>query len=121
MGKSIALSCLASFVSLKQGTIPQFELAAVTVSICLNKVLKHELEIPIDTISFWPNSMTVLHYIRNEGNESRRFHTYIANCAASIREDSSPLQERYMILGLIVQMMHHREPLQSLSLRMTTG
>ena len=37
---------------LKQVTIPCLELAAATVSIRLNKVLKKELEIPIDAITF---------------------------------------------------------------------
>lgn len=78
---------------LKQVTIPRLELAAATMSIRLNKVLKKELEIPIDTISFWSDSMTVLRYI---GNESRRFHTYVANRVALIREDSSPSQWRHI-------------------------
>ena len=78
---------------LKQTTIPRLELAAATVSIRLNKMLKKELEMPIDTISFWTDSMTVIRYIENE---SKRFHTYVANRVSIIREDSSPLQWRYI-------------------------
>ena len=78
---------------LKQTTIPRLELAAATVSIRLNKMLKKELEMPIDTITFWTDSMTVIRYIENE---SRRFHTYVANRVSVIREDSSPLQWRYI-------------------------
>ena len=37
--------------------------------------------------------MTVLRYI---ANESKRFHTYIDNHVAIIREDSSPSQWRYI-------------------------
>ena len=37
--------------------------------------------------------MTVIRYIENE---SKRFHTYVANCVALIREDSSPSQWRYV-------------------------
>lgn len=74
---------------LKQTTIPRLELAAATVSIRLNKILKKELEMPIDTIFFWTDSMIVIHYIENE---SKRFHNYVANRVAVIREDSSPLQ-----------------------------
>ena len=77
---------------LKQMSIPRLELAAATVSVRLNKLLKNELEIPIDEIIFWTDSMTVLRYI---ANESKRFHTYVANRVAIIREDSSPSQWRY--------------------------
>ena len=78
---------------LKQTTIPRLELAAATVSIRLNKMLKKELEMPIDTITFWTDSMTVIRYIESE---SKRFHTYVANRVAFIREDSSPSQWRYI-------------------------
>lgn len=71
---------------LKQMSIPRLELAAATVSVRLNKLLKNELEIPIDKITFWTDSMTVLRY---SANESKRFHTYVANRVAIIREDSS--------------------------------
>ena len=37
--------------------------------------------------------MTVLRYI---ANESKRFHTYVANRVAIIRDDSSPLQWRHV-------------------------
>ena len=48
---------------LKQMTIPRLELAAVTLSVCLNKMLKKELEMNIDKITFWTDSMTVIRYI----------------------------------------------------------
>ena len=38
---------------LKQTAIPRLQLAAATVSIRLNKMLKKELEMPIDTVTFW--------------------------------------------------------------------
>ena len=78
---------------LKQTTIPRLELSAATVSIRLNKILKKELEIPVDTITFWTDSMTVIRYIENE---SKRFHTYVANRVSFIREDSNPSQWRYI-------------------------
>ena len=52
-----------------------------------------ELQIPIDKVSFWTDSMTVIRYI---ANESKRFHTYVANRVAFIREESSPFQWRYI-------------------------
>ena len=55
---------------LKQMSIPRLELAAATVSVRLNKLLKNELEIPIDKITFWTDSMTVLRYIANESKSN---------------------------------------------------
>ena len=57
---------------LKQMSIPRLEFAAATVSVHLSKLLKNELENPLDKITFWTDSMTVLRYI---ANESKRFHT----------------------------------------------
>ena len=86
----VGKSCLAP---LKQMSIPRLELAAATVSVRLNMLLKNELEIPIDKITFWTDSMTVLRYI---ANESKHFHTYVANRVAIIRADSRPSQWRYI-------------------------
>ena len=78
---------------LKVTTIPRLELTAATVSVRLNKILTKELQIPIDKVTFWTDSMTVIRYI---ANESKRFHTYVANRVAFIREESSPSQWRYI-------------------------
>ena len=78
---------------LKVTTIPRLELTAATVSVQLNKILTKELQIPIDKVTFWTDSMTVIRYI---ANESKRFHTYVANRVAFIREESSPSQWRYI-------------------------
>ena len=63
------------------------------MSVQLNKILTKELEIAIDKVTFWTDSMTVIRYI---ANESKRFHTYVANRVAFIREESSPSQRRYI-------------------------
>ena len=55
---------------LKQMTIPRLELAAVTLSVLLNKMLKKELETTIDNITFWTDSMTVIRYIHSERIEA---------------------------------------------------
>ena len=78
---------------LKVTTIPRLELTAATVSFQLNKILTKELQIPIDKVTFWADSMTVIRYI---ANESKRFYTYVANRVAFIREESSPSQWRYI-------------------------
>ena len=74
-------------------TIPRLKLAAATLSVRLNKMLKKELEMTIDNITFWTDSMTVIRYIQNE---SKRFHTFVANRVSFIREDSSPSQWKYI-------------------------
>ena len=51
-------------------TIPRLELAAVALSVLLNKMLKKELETTIDNITFWTDSMTVIRYIHAERIEA---------------------------------------------------
>ena len=63
------------------------------MSVQLNKILTKESGIPIDKVTFWTDRMTVTRYI---ANESKRFHTYVANRVAFIREESSPSQWRYL-------------------------
>ena len=100
-------------------TIPRLELAAATVSIRLNKVLKKELEILIDTITFWTDSMTVIRYIENE---IKRFHTYVANRVALIREKIPVLPSGDMLIpNLIPLTMRREEFLQSPSFKTTAG
>lgn len=46
-------------------------------------MLKRELPLQFEESCFWTDSQTVLKYINNE---TKRFHTYVANIVASIRE-----------------------------------
>ena len=78
---------------LKQVTIPRMELTAATVSVRLNKVMEKELEIPVNQKIFWTDSMPVLGYIENE---TTRFHTFLANRIAVIRDSSEPSEWRYV-------------------------
>ena len=83
-------SCVAP---LKQITIPRLELTAATVAVRIDKMLKSELQVPIDKTVFWTDSMTVLRYI---GNTSARFYTFVANRLTVIHEGSQPDQWRYI-------------------------
>lgn len=67
-------------------SISRLELVVVIVLVCLNKLLKNELEILIDKIIFWIDSMIVLRYI---ANEFKRFYIYVVNRVVIIREDLS--------------------------------
>ncbi|XP_061191724.1 uncharacterized protein LOC133199952 [Saccostrea echinata] len=78
---------------LKQTSIPRLEMTAATVAVRTNKMLKVELDIPIDETVFWTDSMAELRYIRNK---TSRFHTFVANRLAVIHEGSTPQEWRYI-------------------------
>lgn len=61
---------------LKHTTIPRLELTAATVAVRTNKMLLTELDMPIDRVVFWTDSMAVLCYIQNR---TGIFHTFVAN------------------------------------------
>ena len=55
----------------------------------LDRMLRQEIDIQVGESVFWFDSSCVLAYI---GNDSRRFHTFVANHVAAIQEASSPSQ-----------------------------
>ena len=55
--------------------------------------MRRELELLIDDSVFWTDSTSVLKYIMSE---DRRFHTFMANRVAIIRNGSGPRQWRYI-------------------------
>ena len=74
-------------------SIPRLELAAAVVAVKLNCLIRSELEYPIHDTIYWTDSTVVLQYIHNE---SRRFHTFVANRVAMIHEESTPRQWRHV-------------------------
>ncbi|XP_063965022.1 uncharacterized protein LOC135156447 [Lytechinus pictus] len=89
-GLIIAKSHLAP---LKRMTIPRLELMAAALAVKLDAFLRRELEIPIKRSVYWTDSTIVLQYIRNE---DKRFHTFVANRIAAIRDQSVPSQWHYI-------------------------
>lgn len=89
----VLLMSKSRLVPLKRITIPRLELAAAAVSVKVHKFLMSELEIPIDKVRFWTDSMTVLRYLEHD---TKRFHTYVANRVAYIRNDTVPEQWGYV-------------------------
>ncbi|XP_006817967.1 uncharacterized protein LOC102804591 [Saccoglossus kowalevskii] len=74
-------------------TIPRLELKAATLSVKQNKLIQRDMEMKVDETFYWTDSMTVLRYINNEHT---RYHTFVANRVALIRDGSVPEQWSYV-------------------------
>ncbi|KAJ8393282.1 hypothetical protein AAFF_G00061830 [Aldrovandia affinis] len=83
----------ARVTPLKQVTIPRLELAAATLSVRIDRMLKTEMQIQMEDSVFWTDSQSVFKYINNE---TKRFQTFVANRISVIRDLSSPSQWRYV-------------------------
>lgn len=69
------------------------ELSAATVAVRLDKMMKQELELPVDKSFFWTDSTSVFKFIANRYN---RFHIFVANRVAQIHDGSTPAQCRHV-------------------------
>ena len=78
---------------LKQTTIPRLELSGAVVACKMYEMIKEELDIELESVTFWTDSMIVLGYIKNT---SRRFKTFVANRLSIIHETTSVDQWRYV-------------------------
>lgn len=78
---------------LKQLTIPKLELAGATLSVRADKMIRSELEVPLTDSVFWTDSMLVLRYIEDC---RKKYHAYVANRVAVIRDASNAEQWRYV-------------------------
>ncbi|XP_049323404.1 uncharacterized protein LOC125782685 [Astyanax mexicanus] len=78
---------------LKQITIPRLELTAAVLAVRIDKMLRTELQLPLDDSCFWTDSTSVLKYIKNE---EKRFRTFVANRVSTIREITDITQWRYI-------------------------
>ena len=81
----------------KTVSIPRLELAAATISVNIGDLLKNELEYEDIKDHYWTDSKVVLGFI---SNESRRFHTYVANRVQLIHEHTTPSQWHYVETAL---------------------
>lgn len=78
---------------LKRPTIPRLELMASLMAVRISSLIMGELEIPIDHVTFWTDSLTLLQYIRDE---TRRFHRFMATILEEIHEQTTPQQWRHV-------------------------
>lgn len=74
---------------LKVVSIPRLELTAAVLAVQLSQTVQEELQVGVMQVMFWTDSTSVLQYIHNE---SRRFHTFVANRVSKIRSATEPWQ-----------------------------
>ncbi|XP_077967742.1 uncharacterized protein LOC144421974 [Styela clava] len=77
----------------KPMTIPRLELSDAVVGVKLARLIVEELELSIDRVVYWTDSLSVLQYINNK---SRRFQVFIANRIALINKHTTPDQWRHV-------------------------
>lgn len=78
---------------LKKLTIPRLELQGALTASRLAETLRNELRLKIDREIFWTDSQITLGYI---SNDTKHFHTYVANRVSEIRASSEPEQWRHV-------------------------
>ena len=69
------------------------EPSAAVLSTRLDRIIRDEIELPIQEAVYWTDSTCVLRYIEND---ARRYQTFVANLVSAIREQSSPCQWKYV-------------------------
>ena len=83
----------ARVAPLKVSSIPRLELAAATLAVQMSTQILSELDLPVDDVHFWTDSVSTLRYIQNE---TFRFKTFVANRLSIIHDGSKPDQWRYI-------------------------
>ena len=78
---------------LRQISIVRLELQGAVMASRLAATILEEITYVIHRVVFWTDSKVVLQYLNNE---SRRFHTFVANRVAEIRETSEVQQWRHV-------------------------
>ena len=87
--RTYLLMSKARVAPLKVCTIPRLELSAAALAVQMNTLLLSELEVPMDAVFFWTDSISTLRYIQNK---TSRFQTFVANRLSIIHAGSNPDQ-----------------------------
>ncbi len=74
-------------------TIPRLELCAAVLAVELSDLISSEIDMDLDTITFYTDGKVVLGYIHNQ---TRRFYVYVNNRVLRIRRSSQPEQWYYI-------------------------
>jgi len=77
----------------KRTTIPRLELQGALTAVKIANTLKKELNMKFDSETFWSDSQIALGYIRNE---SKRFHTFVANRVSEIKQSTTSEQWQHV-------------------------
>ena len=83
----------ARLAPLREISIPRLELTAAVMSVRLSKIIREELDVVIQRVCYWTDSMSVLKCI---SNESKRFHTFESNRLTVIHNGSSLSEWHYV-------------------------
>ena len=83
----------ARVAPLKQTTIPRLELVAAILAVGVDRMLRKELDITLNSSTFWTDSQTVLKYV---ANKDTRFCTFVANRISVIRENIDVTQWKFI-------------------------
>lgn len=74
-------------------TIPRLELCAAVLAVNIAELIKSEMDMEFDKITFFTDSRIVLGYINNE---KRRFYVFVNNRVQRIRRSTQPQQWHYV-------------------------
>ena len=74
-------------------TIPRLELCAAVLAVEMSDLILDEIDIKLDTVTFYCDSKVVLGYIYNE---RKRFYVYVHNRVQRIRQSTRPEQWHYV-------------------------
>ena len=83
----------AKTAPLREWTIPRLELQAAVLATRLATTIQRELDLPIDSTTFWTDSSTVIQY---KQNINRRFPVFVANRITEIHEVTTIEQWRHV-------------------------
>ena len=75
---------------LKAMTIPRMELSAAVLDTRLDRMIRQEIDMPVDNSTFWTDSTCVLQYVENK---NKRFQIFVANHVSAILDQSAATLE----------------------------
>ena len=78
---------------IKPLTIPRLELQAAVMAVRMSQTIQKELDVLPSQITYWTDSTTGLSNIKSQGT---RFHTFVSNRVAEIKEVSDPETWRHV-------------------------
>ena len=73
----------ARLAPLKTITLPRLELTAARAGARLSRLIVHEIDLPIEQVVYWSDSMIVIQYLQNK---KKRFKVFVANRVNKIIE-----------------------------------